>query len=412
MSRIMLDYGLSGHWEADLPSDRLLFQHVGPEPLVDPRAKLCELLQQPLDYPALHQAIVPDDKVVLVLDRGVPSSTEIIAAVWTTILQAGVSPENVTILQPASPTLSRPDDPRAELPDSVRDKVVWKIHDPTANDGVGYLASSAAGERIYLAREILNADFVLPIGRLGYDAMLGRREITSAFYPGLSNPEAFTRSIGQGHSELGPDDERPLRQLINEIAWLSGIQFAIQVLPSAGRGGAAEFLTGNPDSVAKVGREHLDSKWRVTLDGRGETAIVALPRHHEETSWEELGAALNTAQRLIVSGGRIIVLSDLTVAPGPGVEMIRASRSAKAALQPLRKAAPPDVLTASQIASAADWASIYLLSRLDSQIVEETFMTPLECEQDVTRLLETCDGCVVLDAAQYIFGEIEFRENA
>ena len=33
------------------------------------------------------------------------------------------------------------------------------------------------------------------------------------FYPGLSNTEAFTKSLGQGHSELGPDDDRPLRQL-------------------------------------------------------------------------------------------------------------------------------------------------------------------------------------------------------
>ena len=406
MTRISLDYGLSERWEGDLPNERLLLAHYGPEALSDPLASIQDALRQPLEFPALELALVPGDRVVIVLDRGVPSAAEIISAAWSSIALAGVTAENVLILQPASMMVGRPPDPRRLLPVEVRDQVSWKIHDPTAADGTGYLASSAAGERLYLSRDVLDADFVLPIGRFGYDAMLGRRELTSAFYPGLSTPDAFAKAIGQGHSELGPDDERPLRQLVNEVAWLLGIQFAIQVLPSRGHGGMAAVLAGNTDRVAERGRTMLDKHWRVTLDQRGETALVAIPRSGDECSWEDLGAAVEAAHRLIVHGGRIIVLSDLAAAPGPGIDLIRNCRSAKSALQPLRKAVPPDVLSASQIASAADWASIYLLSRLDGQIVEEAFMTPLENEREATRLLESCDGCVVLAGAQHVYSEL------
>lgn len=406
MTLLSLDYGHTECWECELPSERLLYVHHGPVALPDPLATVQECLRQPTEFPSLELALVPDDRVVIVLDRSVPSAAEIIQAVWACIGLAGVDPAKVTILQPASLLAGAPPDPRRLLPERIRDQVIWKIHDPTADNSTGYLASSAAGERLYLSRDLLDADFVLPIGRLSYDAILGRRELTSAFYPGLSTPDAFSKAIGQGHSELGPDDDRPLRQLVNEIAWLLGIQFAIRVLPSRGQDGLAGVLTGNTDRTAEMGRTLLDKSWRVTLDQRGETAIVAIPGIGEETGWEDLGTAVEAAQKLIVQGGKIVVLSDLSAAPGPGIDLIRSSRSAKAARLPLRKAAPPDVLPATQIASAAEWASVYLLSRLDPQIVEEAFMTPIENSNQVTRLLETCDGCVVLDGAQYVYSEI------
>lgn len=407
MTLISLDYGKSERFCCDLPVERLWHVHQGPSAVADPLAVVQEGLRHPLEFPALELALVPDDRVVIVLDRAVPSAAELISAAWSSIALAGVSPENVLILQPASAMASRPPDPRLKLPADIRERIVWKIHDPTVVDGTGYLASSAAGERLYLSRELLDADFVLPIGRFGFDAMLGRRELTSAFYPGLSNPEAFTKAIGQGHSELGPDDERPLRQLVHEVAWLLGIQFAIQVLPSRGHGGLAGVLIGNTDRVVEQGKSLLDSNWRVTLEQRGETVIAAIPRSGDETTWEDLGAAVDAARKLIVQGGRIIVLSDLACPPGPGFDLLRSSRSAKAALQPIRKLAPPDVQTASQIAAAADWASVYLLSRIEGQIIEEAFMTPLSDEREVTRLLATCDACIVLPGAQHIYAEIQ-----
>ena len=406
MTQISLEYGKSERWEGAIPAERLLHFHQGPAALRDPQEAVQEGLRQPLEFPALELALVPDDRIVIVLDRGIPSAAEIINAVWSSMAPAGINPDNVLILQPASTNPGLIADPRQLLPPNAREQVTWKIHDPTEPNGTGYLASSAAGERLYLAREVLDADFVLPIGRLGYDAMLGRRELTSAFYPGLSTPDAFSKAIGQGHQELGPDDERPLRQLVHEVAWLLGIQFAIQVLPSHGHGGMAGVLIGNTDQVMKRGKTLLDESWRVSIDQRGETVLAAIPSSGDSVTWDDLGAALEAAQKLVVQGGRIIVLSDLAAAPGPGIELIRSSRSAKAALQPLRKAAPPDVLAATRIASAAEWASIYLLSQIEANVVEELFMTPLENLQEVSRLLESCDGCVVLAGAQHTYSEI------
>lgn len=406
MAAISLEYGTTGCWNGEIDDPQLLWQFGGPPALIDIADKITNGLQHPLEFPALRQALVPGDKVVLVLDRHVPSAAEVIAGVWKELLSAGVGPEDVQILQPISLTEIRPSDPRRLLPEAVRNVVSWKLHDPTNDQEIGYLASSADGERIYLAREVLNADFVLPISRLGFDPVQGRRSAMCSFYPGLSNTAAFAKSRGQGHSELGPDDERPLGQRIQEIGWLLGIQFAVQVMPSNGHGGAAGFLAGNPEVVAQQGRTLLDSSWRIRFDQRGETVLLSIPGNVDDaTDWDQLGAALEAASRLVVREGRIIVLSDLAAEPGPGIQLLKSCRSAKAALQPLRKESPPDLVAASQIAAAADWASVYLLSKVPSTVIEETFMTPLESEAEVSRLLKTCDGCMVLAGAQHVYTE-------
>ena len=314
MTVISLEYGVDGCWEGEIEGDRLRVHHAGPQPLMDAPAAIRASLSSPIEFPPVKQAVVPGDRVVLALDRGVPSSAEIVAELCATLIAGDILPENVLILQPASLTGVRPSDPRRLLPEAIRNEVVWKVHDPTVKEGVSYLASSAGGERIYLAREVVEADFLIPISRLGYDSLQGRRHVMGMFYPGLSNTEAFTKSLGQGHSELGPDDDRPLRQLITELPWLLGVQFAMHVLPAGRRGGAAQILAGQPEAITTRGTSVLDDHWRLRGDERGETVLLSIPSTSgEPIGWEELGAALDAARSLVEGGGRIVVLSDLEI---------------------------------------------------------------------------------------------------
>ena len=413
MTVISLEYGVDGCWEGEIDGDRLLVHHAGPPPLNDVVSAIHASLNTPLDFPAVRQAVVPGDRIVLALDRGVPSADEIVAELCATMIAGDVLPENILILQPPSLTGARTPDPRRLLPEAIRQEVAWKVHDPTAKDSVGYLASSAGGERIYLAHEVLEADFVIPISRLGFDPVQGRRNVLGMFYPGLSNTEAFTKTLGQGHSELGPDDDRPLRQLVAELSWLLGIQFGIQVLPSGRRGGAAQILAGQPEAITKFGTSVLDDHWRLRGDERGQTVFLSIPTTAgDPIGWEQLGAALDAARNLVASEGRIIVLCDLEAPAGkgapatPGIDILRSFRSPREALKPLRNAAPPDLLAATQIARATDWASVYLLSRLESEFVEDLFMTPLEGDHEVSRLISQCEGCIVFDGGQHLHAEL------
>ncbi|HET6423519.1 MAG TPA: hypothetical protein VFG20_07530, partial [Planctomycetaceae bacterium] len=131
-----------------------------------------------------------------------------------------------------------------------------------------------------------------------------------------------------------------------------------------------------------------------------------VPTTDESNSWDEIGQALETARNVVTHGGKIIVLSDLQTPPGAGIEILRGQPSPRAALQPLREKAPPDLQAASQWANAADWARIYLLSRLDAELVEDLFAVALSDVAEVERLLTTIDECAVITTAQSTYAEI------
>jgi nickel-dependent lactate racemase len=395
-----LEYGASGRFSCELDSERLIAVHASPEPLADVRGSVSRALQEPCEFPAFERSVFPDDRLALVLDRYTPCAADVIAEVWSVLARRGVNPTDVTIVQPADFKGQPLADPRAKLPTAARHAVAWHVHDPTQHGGCAYLASTTSGERVYLSRQVVEADVVVSIGSLEYDSLLGYRGTNSALYPGLSNADAIRKAHGQGHDELTPDDPRPLRQLVDEIAWLLGTQFSIQVVPGAGHGIAA-VIAGLAEPVLDRGKELLARSWRLDVGRRPELVIAAVDSDAAGHSWPQLAAALDLARQVVARDGRVVVLTELEEEPTDGIRLIKESRAPRDALQPIRAAAPPDLIAATQIAKALDWMNVYLVSRLDPQLVEDLFMIPLSGPDEVSRLIVGNESCAVIGGAQH-----------
>lgn len=402
--RISLDFGRSGNFSIDVDAARVASAEPPVAALDDLPAALEAALAAPLEFPPLEQAVIPDDRVALAIDADAPGIPAMIAGVWKVLQTRGVAPDNVVIVQSKGPSGKVLPDPRSELPERVARRMSWKIHDPDNQNDCAYVASTASGDRVYLSRDVVEAEVAVALGQIAYDPLLGVRGTNSVLYPALSTRDALRRAQGQGHDELGPDDDRPLRQLMDEVGWLIGTQFTLQVIPSAG-GGVAEVLAGASDAVLKRGRVRLARHWLRELEARPEIVVAAVDAG--DCGWEDVGAALAAARSLVARGGRIIVLSDLASEPGAGIELIRAAESARDALRPLRKQSPDDLIPATQFAAAADWARVCLLSRLDPQVVEDLFLTPAENVEEVARLLEGDESVAFLPSAQHVFGRVK-----
>lgn len=389
-----------------MDADRVAVFRPGPRPHADPASLIEQALSSPLDLPTLDQALVPDDRVVIALDRDTPCAAEIIAGLWPWLERRGITPDRLTVLQPASISTASPTDPRGNLPDNIRDTVAWRVHDPTSENSCSYLSTTSNGVGVYLARELVDADVVIPAGVTAFDPLLGYRGTNSVLYPGLSNVEAIKSAIGQGHVELSPHDQRPLRQLIDEIAWLLGIQFCVQVVPGDSQG-IVSAMAGSLEGVFARCREQLDDAWLIEMPERVETVLVAISDDLCGHGWSQLGRAVATARRLVNPGGRIVILSQLAEEPGDGIEFLRTCEEPADAIQPLRSSTPPDLIPATQLAGAAGWARIFLLSELDSGLIEDLFMYPLADIDEVERILESSESVALLGAAQHTFGLVD-----
>src|SRR5215204_5982718 len=76
----------------DVPADRAVrLNRVDyPPALSDPVGAVREALDSPLRYPALRQALTPDDHVTVVVDEHLPRLAELVTAVLDNIVGAGV----------------------------------------------------------------------------------------------------------------------------------------------------------------------------------------------------------------------------------------------------------------------------------------------------------------------------------
>ena len=158
---------------------------------------LAHALESPLEYPSLRKAVVAGDRVTLAVDRQTPQAETLILGLWKLLEACGVSAPDVTILVPATLTPGVNPDLRRLLPSGIREQVVLKIHDPTDETSTAYLATTAGGERVYLHKDLLDADLPILVGGVGFDSVIGYRGGGSALYPGLSNVEAIRKAVAR-----------------------------------------------------------------------------------------------------------------------------------------------------------------------------------------------------------------------
>ncbi len=324
--KVRLNYGNQKQFEVEIDSERLVAEPSAPQPNPRFKAELAMALQRPLDFPSVEQAVIPGDRITVALDRHTPGTASLVAGIWKALAPRGIDADRFVVIQPATRMASDLPDPRAELPEEIRQQVPWILHDPTRRDRCVYLAATATGERIYLAREVVDADFLISVGPIAFDPLMGYRGTNSVFYPGLSSVEAMQRTQGQGHLELGPEEVRPLRELIDEIGWLLGNPFTVQVIPAAS-GGVSRVLAGVCEPVFAQGKKLLMEQWLVEVDERPDVVIAAIDHEPGPHGWEQLGAAVEVARGLVARGGKIVILSDLNADLSQGLELIRSGQT-------------------------------------------------------------------------------------
>jgi nickel-dependent lactate racemase len=362
--------------------------------LDDPASAVRQALEEPLGFPALRRALTPDDHVTLVVDEQLPHLPELLTAILEHVARAGVRPEAITLLC-LPPSTGQPW--VEELPEGFQEVRV-EVHDPADRRHLSYLATTKHGRRIYLNRSAVDADQLVVLTRRGYDALLGYSGAAGALFPALSD-EATRQESRQRLSMAAPGETAwPLRREADEVAWLLGAPFLVQVIEGAGS--ALAHVLGGLAETDEEGCRLLDARWRVEVDRPADVVIAGVSGEPGRHSFAELARAAACACRVVKAGGRIVLLSASEPALGEAVAVLRQAEDAGQALQAVhRQDRAADQEAAFQWASAIEQAHVYLLSHLSSDITEELFATPLEHAGQVQRLLGAGLSCVFLPDA-------------
>ncbi len=386
--------------DLEVPDDRLIASWQGPAGLstADFREHLREALENPRDYPPLRRAVVPGDRVVIALDDETPEIKVVLEVACRILLEAGVESEGITVLVPQSAS--------ERLAGDVPPGVTLIGHDPDDRDSLAYLASTAEERRVYLNRLITDADFVLPIGRLGFDRVLGYRGPWSTLYPGFSDTEAIRRYRAKVLDEL-PSVEQSAKVLSEpaEVTWLLGSQFQVGVV--AGTSGAAQVLAGLESSIRRDGPGVVDGLWSFRPDERAELVAAGIGRAGVPTDLLGLAYGLAAASRLVRRGGKIVALSRAEGEIGPALRRLIDTDDPRIGPSALRgREADPDYSVALLLARTLAWADVYLFSSLDREVSEGLSLVPLDRPEEARRLVASSPSSLVVSFADQTKTEV------
>lgn len=366
-----------------------------------PEATLPELcrkaLNQPLGFPELHRCTIPGDQVAIVVDPETPMLGELLLCVYEQLQLVADGGVTASLVLPPDPEGRSWEWLKESLPLHVQQQIKMVIHDPADRTQVSYVASSASGERIYLNRVVSEADLIITVGLIQVDRELGFRGTSSCLFPALSDKETHNLVLASLAAAKSTEESQTMRELVDEIGWLLGTQFTIQVIP--GPKGPSVVLAGLPEEVFPAGCELVQTTWSVSLDEEVSSVITSIPGG--PCAWKQFGQALQSASEVVEQGGRIIVVADIAAPEGPAATMLRRCQDPEELLKPLRREPTSDSVEISQLIEASRKARIYLRSDLPTELIEELGMFPLASEEELQRLVSPLEQPLVVPFANF-----------
>jgi hypothetical protein len=157
-----LPVGDQVHWQVSGFADHW----APPEATSSPESLLHEVLASPLGYPPLYEALVPGDRVAIALHPGVPSASEIIHPLIDRLLAAQPDLESIKVVVSNSDMTLAALNTEQQVSDESSPSqglIRWVVHRPNDPPSMAYLAADEEAEPIYVQRDLVDADFLLPI---------------------------------------------------------------------------------------------------------------------------------------------------------------------------------------------------------------------------------------------------------
>jgi len=383
--------------EFAIPEERVVASWTGPSGLDGPHemAAIRESLEQPSDFPPLRQMIVPGDRVAIALDPAIARPQPILEEIGRVLQEAGVEAEELTILAPWKVRTHL-------LLEGSLAGATLAIHDSQDRGQLAYLAATKQGRRIYLNRILTDADVVIPVGRLGYDPIMGYQGPWSVIFPELSERAAIEAHRGRFRDDSEEIEIARTGATLDEafeVSWLLGSQFHVGVVP--GSAGFAGVVCGKENAVRELGITMVDSCWTFEAESRAELVVAGIGGPGIPATMDDLAAGLATACQLVQHGGKIVVLSRVRADIGPAVRSLIDLEDPKRRAAALRgHETDDDYVAARRLAQALAWADVFVLSDLEPDLLDGLSLVALEDPEQGRRLVARSGSCSFISHAE------------
>ena len=399
-----LRYGTSSSVELEFDRCTLVAEcgYRLPAAPVDVTEQVARVLADPTGIPPLSRCLTPSDQIVIALEEGIPGGGQIGAAVVEHLAAAGVDPDGITILRSAADAAGRSNKPLLLLREELQRRVRLVDHNPGDRNALAFLATAKSGSPIWLNRALTDADMVIPIGCVHGRAVPGHYGLHGAIYPTFADTEAQKRFRSPKALGTRGRYRRSFVEAVEEVGWLLGIVFTVQVVPGAGDT-AQEIIAGAVEAVRRRARDLYRRNWRWDVPHRARIVVAGIEGGPKQQTWRNLARSLAAAMECVQDEGAIVLCCEMAEKPGEAVECLRRSRTRQEAVQEIIDSPPADALAVAQLVRALERVDVYLRSGLDPGLLEDLMISTIETDAELNRLISRFPDGILLGNAPLTF---------
>lgn len=372
------------------------------EPLDDPLSAVRAALADPIGFPPLSQCVVDGDTVAIVLGENLNETNSLVAGAVFELLEAGIRPQDITVLRSVADAKLTKRLPTRQLPDSIADHVRVVVHEPEDREQLAMLNVSSDDQQIYLNRAVVDADFVLPIGTARPEESWGYLGSASTVYPAFADSET-QRRFQKPDAKPGERDKQ-LEQA-REALWFLGTRLIVQVVPGAGHS-LMHVIAGDTEEVDRRSHHLADAIWKFPQRHRASIVVATLPGDRAQQSWSNVARALDAALRVVTDDGTVAICCDLKTRPGRSLRRLVDAHSLESVRAAVARDATPDAFAASRFVEALMRVNVFLLSGLDEESVQSLGLGYIATPEEVARLVARHDSCILLQNAHQAIPEV------
>ena len=241
-----------------------------------------------------------------------------------------------------------------------------------------------------MARSLHEADLVIAIGCMEAADTPDPYRTGALALPMFGDATTYNRFRPRPNS--GPRRRKLRRRWADEVRWLMGVRFTIQVVPGAG-GELMSIFAGELDAVTKAATIAYADAWSCAVAARADLVVATIEGGPAEQTWDNFAAALAAAAR--VADADIALCTQISEPLPAGLQQFAGDPSALKEIARERLSGRTAVF---QLARALERSKVYLISQLQEAQVEELGIQPL-AQTQLTRLAARYDSTIVLENA-------------
>lgn len=391
--KISLPYG-HNELELDLPGNDYTIDCLLPVPISRTLALSAEkLVEQALSSPigdrTQFRTVTRNNSIAITINdktRPVPNNL-LLKPLLERFSLLGVPDENITLFIASG---THDPMPKSEfsriLSQEFIDRFRIVAHDCDDNTQLYELGLTKRGTPVLANRLFIEKDIKIVVGDIELHHFAGYSGGVKSAAIGLNG----RKTINANHkllidplSRMGEYDQNPLRQDIEEIGALMGIDYALNAVLDENKTVLAAFF-GDPIAVMQEGIRKVDQISRIPCENKYDLVIASAGGYPKDINLYQAQKAMTHASYFCKKGGSIILLAECSEGAGSEgfLNFLSDVRSPEQAIQKFeREGFSVGPHKAFQIARILESHAVYLLSSMPARLVKYQMLVPMELSE-------------------------------